>query len=67
MAKHKPVKLVALARKAIGLTVDDAYPRLATIRRGLLAATATAHLRIEGSPRYLDACLANLEQMIREL
>ena len=67
MANHKPVKLVAQARKAIGLTVDDAYPRLATIRRGLLAATAPAHLRIEGSPRYLDACLANLEQMIREL
>jgi hypothetical protein len=67
MEKHKPVKLIAQARKALGLPVDDAYPRLATIRRGLLAATAPAHLRIEGSPRYMDACLASLEHVIREL
>lgn len=67
MAKHKPVKLIAQARKALGLVVDEAYPRLATIRRGLLAATAPAHLRIEGSPRYLAACLGCLEQTVREL
>lgn len=67
MEKHKPVKLIAQARKSLGLTVEDTYPRMAAIRRGLLAATAPAHLRIEGSPRYMDACLANLEQTIPEL
>lgn len=67
MNKHKPVKLIAQARKTVGLPVDDGYPRLAAIRRGLLAATAPAHLRIEGGRRYMDACLDYLEQTIDEL
>lgn len=66
-AKHKPVKLIAQARKALGLPVHDSYPRLATIRRALLAATAPTHLRIEGSPKYIDACLDRLEQAVKDL
>jgi len=67
MQKHKPVRLLAQARKALGLPAEDGYARLASIRRGLLAATAPAHLRVEGSPRYLAACLGSLEQAVRDL
>ena len=64
---HKPVKLIAAARKRLGLPVEIDYPRLAMIRRALLAATAPKFLKSEGHPAYLDACLTWLEIALNEL
>ncbi len=64
---HKPVKEIAAARRSLGLTVDDDYPRLAMIRRALLAGTAPKYLKSEGDPRHLEACLDWLERALIEL
>ncbi len=64
---HGPVRAIAAARRQRSLPVDDDYPRLAMIRRALLAATAPRFLRSEGDPRYLEACLDRLTQALAEL
>ncbi len=64
---HGPVKSIAAARRRRSLPMDDDYPRLAMIRRALLAATAPRFLRSEGDPRYLEACLDRLTQALPEL
>jgi hypothetical protein len=64
---RKPVREVAAARRALGLVVDEDYPRLAMIRRALMAATAPKFLKSEGDPRHLDACLDWLERGLVEL
>jgi hypothetical protein len=64
---HKPVKALAAARKARGLRVDGDYPRLAMIRRALLAGTAPKFIKSEGHPAYLDACLNWLEIALGDL
>ncbi len=64
---HKPVRSFVEARRALGLTVDDGYARLADIRRGLLAATAPRFLKSEGHPVYLEACLKRLEQALQQV
>jgi hypothetical protein len=64
---HKPVKSLALARKSLGLPVDSDYPRLAMIRRALLAGTAPKFIKSEGHPAYLEACLGWLEIALNEL
>jgi len=61
------VKAVAAARRSYGLPVDDSYPRLAAIRRALLAGTAPRFLKSEGDPRYLEACLDRLDAALAEL
>ena len=61
----KPVKCLAEARKRAGLEVGD-YPMLASIRRSLLAATAPA-FKGEHSPLLLAACLARLEEGMKEI
>ena len=63
----KPVKAIADARRARGLSVDDDYQRLALIRRVLLAATAPRYLKTEGHPKHLEACLDWLERALVEL
>lgn len=63
----KPVRLIADARRALDLPVDSEYPRLANIRRALLASTAPRFLRSEGDPRYLAACLDRLESSLAQL
>ncbi|MCA9290040.1 MAG: phosphotransferase [Phycisphaerales bacterium] len=67
LATNKPVRLIAKARKELGLPVDELYPRLATIRRALYAAAAPKYIRSEGSPRHLAACLERLEAALPEL
>ena len=62
-----PVAEIAAVRAELGLPVEDDWPRLALIRRGLLAATAPDFLRSEGHPRHLHACLEWLERAVREL
>ena len=64
---HKPVKEMSAARKRFGLKVEGDYPRLAMIRRGLLAATAPRFIKSEGHPGYLEACLTWLEIALNEL
>jgi len=64
---HGPVKAIAVARRRRQLPVEDDYPRLAMIRRALLAGTALGFLQSEGDPRYLDACLDWLERAVVEL
>ncbi len=63
----QPVKAIAEARKARGLPVEKNYPRLALIRRALLAATAPGFLKSEGNPRHLEACLDWLKTAAAEL
>jgi hypothetical protein len=62
-----PVKAIAAARKRLGLPADPDYPRLAAIRRALLAATAPAYMRSEGDPRHLDSCLDWLQRALADL
>jgi hypothetical protein len=67
MAKQKPVRLIAAARRRLGLPVEEDYARLAMIRRVLLAATAPRFIRSEGNPRHLAACRDWLERGLKEL
>lgn len=62
---RSPVRLLAAARRRLGLEVDEDHPRLADLRRILLAACAPAFLRTEGVPAYLDAALDHLERGLR--
>lgn len=64
---HPPVKTLARERKKLGLSVEDDYSRLATIRRALLASTAPKFIRSEGHPVYLEKCLERLESSLQEL
>jgi len=64
---RKPAREIAAARRALGLIVEEDYPRLAMIRRALMAATAPRFLKSEGDPRHLDACLDWLERALVEL
>lgn len=61
----KPLRSLADARKREGLETGD-YAPLAAIRRVLLAATAPA-FKGEHSPVFLGACLARLEEGLREV
>ncbi len=62
---RNPVRLLAAARRRLGLEVDEEHPRLADLRRILLAACAPAFLKTEGVPVYLDAALDHLERALR--
>ena len=50
-----------LQEKTLGMRVDDDFNTLVDIRRLLLAATAPAFMQSEGDPRYLAACLEQLQ------
>jgi len=63
----KPVHAMAVARKKLGMRVDDDYNELVDIRRILLAATAPAFMQSEGDPRYLAACLEQMQNGIDRL
>ena len=63
----KPVHAMAVARKALGMRVDDDYSELVDIRRVLLAATAPAFMQSEGDPRYLASCLEQFQHGLDRL
>ncbi len=63
----KPVNAMAAARRKNGLRVDDDYIKLVDIRRMLLGATAPAFMQSEGDPRYLSACLEQLQHAMDRL
>lgn len=62
LKKKSPVKLMAKARRRLGLPVSDDDARLASIRRVLLGATAPAFMKSEGHPLHLAACLEQVEK-----
>jgi hypothetical protein len=64
---HKPVKEMAAARRRLGLCAEGDYPRLAMIRRALMAATAPRFIKSEGHPAHLDACLHWVETALSQL
>ena len=62
---RSPVRLLATARRRLGLEVEEDHPRIADLRRILIAACAPAFLRTEGIPVYVDAALDQLERGLR--
>ena len=63
----KPVPTMASARKKLGLRVDSDYSTLVDVRRLMLATTAPAFMQSEGDPRYLAACLEQLQNAFDRL
>lgn len=62
----KPLKLLAQARRAIGLDNGETYPDLANVRRVLMAACAPAFLHREGNARYMAAALDIVERLLAQ-
>ena len=61
LKSSKPVHAMMVARKSLGMRVDENYNDLVDIRRLLLASTAPAFMQSEGDPRYLAACLQQFQ------
>lgn len=53
---------IAKGRKGYGLTVNEGWPKLASIRRALIAMSAPVTLMHDGDPAHLEASLAVLER-----
>lgn len=64
---RSPVKLLASARRRLGLEIGDDHPLLADIRRILLASCVPAFLRTEGVPTYVQAALEQLEDSLHRI
>ncbi|TVQ30747.1 MAG: aminoglycoside phosphotransferase family protein [Phycisphaeraceae bacterium] len=60
----KPVKLIAKARKNLGLCNEDDYATLANVRRVLSASCMPVFLHREGHPRRLASALDVLERVL---
>jgi len=58
---------IAHERKKRGLPVDPDWPRLASIRRALLAMSTPALLQYDGDPHHVHAALEVLETEVRAL
>ncbi len=67
IAGHPPVRSIAAARKARGLHNGEDHAGFAAIRRLLMASTAPAFARTEGSPAYFEACLARATESLKAL
>ena len=67
VAGHPPVRTIAAARKARGLDNGPEHAAFAAIRRLLMAATAPAFARTDGSPAYFEACLARANESLKAL
>ncbi len=61
---RKLCRLIAQQRKVHSLVVEEDWPRLATIQRALLAATAPAARHLYGDSKQLDAVLTVLERAL---
>jgi len=61
------VKIISQKRKAYGLKLESHWPRLADVRRAMLAGSAPAYLHNEGSPAHVHAALGVLEQTLGRL
>jgi len=67
LAGRDLVKAIARARKEYGLGVESEWPRLADLRRVLLAGGAPAYLASEGGRVHLHAALDVLEAALDRL
>ncbi len=67
LAGRDLVKAIARARKGYGLSVESEWPRLADLRRVLLAGGAPAYLASEGGRVHLHAALDVLEAALDRL
>jgi hypothetical protein len=63
----KPLGELAKRRRERGLPVDDGYPRLANIRRVLMASCAPAMIDREGDRAYLHAALDVLQRFLPQV
>ena len=61
------VSLMAKCRRDNGLSTDGDYGAVANLRRLLMAAVVPAHLRSEGSPRYVHAALEVVERLLPQV
>jgi hypothetical protein len=61
LAGRKLCSLIAHERKRLGLRVEADWPRLASIRRALLAIGVPATLDFDGEPHHVEAALGVLE------
>lgn len=61
LAGRKLCSQIAHERKRHGLFVDPNWPRLASIKRALLAMSVPANLDLNGDPQHVQACLEVLE------
>ncbi|MEX0777088.1 MAG: phosphotransferase [Phycisphaeraceae bacterium] len=53
--------MIAHERKALGLHAEPDWPRLASVKRALLAMSTPAMLQADGDPHHVDAALEVLE------
>jgi len=67
LAGRDVVKSISRQRKAHGLAVESDWPRLANMRRALLAGAAPAYLGSEGDAPHLNGSLRVLEHTLDEL
>ncbi len=67
LGEFKLVNTIAKHRKKLGLPVDDNWPKLAAIRRTLIAASAPAYMQAEGNPHHLHAALEVLESNLGQV
>jgi len=64
---RKLSKLIAHERKAHGLHTEAQWPKLAHVRRALLAASVPAYLSHEGDPKHLAGALNVLERTLPQI
>ncbi len=64
---YKITNGLAQQRRALELPVEDHWAELANVRRVLVAASAPAYLRQEGSPAHLNAALDVLESTLGQV
>ncbi len=64
LAGHSICRLMAKHRQAHGMDVDDDWPKLAAIKRALLAMGAPARITGDGDLNHMDASLLVLEQAV---
>ncbi len=63
----KPVSTMAKLRRERGLSADDGYADLCTLRRVLMGACAPAMIGREGNPKYLHAALEQVEKCLPQV
>lgn len=64
LGSRRLCRQIAHERKRLGLAVDKDWPRLAEVKRALLAMSTPAMLHLDGDPRHVEAALHVLEANI---
>lgn len=61
LGERRLCSLIAKQRRTLGLKVDGNWPRLASIKRALMAMSTPAQLDLDGDPHHVAAALEVLE------